>query len=192
MMFSRPLRSECRPARTSSSAPSRPFTSTLPAYGYITPVRIFSSVDLPDPLAPTRPTAEPGSISRSMSFNTQRYFSRSRRRPNSLTRSRSNRRVRSARKRFHMWLVWIVPSGNIGEPELESAEQANRAVQHHDARDGGRDQQAPRWTVPVEHRLAIRGDHCAHRIRRSRTGSASRRGWHPCCRRSASPADRSA
>ena len=40
---------------SSSSAPTRPFTATLPRVGLITPAMIFSSVDLPAPFSPITP-----------------------------------------------------------------------------------------------------------------------------------------
>ena len=44
----------------------------LPLCGNMTRLMILSNVDLPEPLAPTSPTASPGSTRKLMSFSTQR------------------------------------------------------------------------------------------------------------------------
>jgi hypothetical protein len=66
-MLSRPDSSPLKPAPSSSSEDTRPFTSTVPVVGRRIPVRIFSSVDFPDPLCPISPTVWPAGISRSTS-----------------------------------------------------------------------------------------------------------------------------
>ena len=59
--FSRPEKSGWKPAPSSSSEPMRPPTATWPSVGLMIPAIRRSSVDLPEPLRPTRPTASPGS-----------------------------------------------------------------------------------------------------------------------------------
>ena len=61
-MFSRPVSSGWKPVPTSSSEPTRPVTSAQPAVGSVIRERIFSSVLLPAPLWPIRPTTSPCSI----------------------------------------------------------------------------------------------------------------------------------
>ena len=46
-MFARPVYSGWKPDPSSSSAPTRPLTATVPRVGLMTPATIFSSVDLP-------------------------------------------------------------------------------------------------------------------------------------------------
>ena len=58
-MFSRPDRSESKPAWRLSSVETWPLTSTTPSEGWMMPASASSSVDLPDPLGPTTPTASP-------------------------------------------------------------------------------------------------------------------------------------
>ena len=52
-MFSRPEISGWKPAPSSSRAASRPATAISPFVGLRIPARSFSSVDLPEPFAPT-------------------------------------------------------------------------------------------------------------------------------------------
>ena len=58
-MFSRPVSSGWKPVPTSSSEPTRPVTSAQPVVGSVIRERIFSSVLLPAPLWPIRPTTSP-------------------------------------------------------------------------------------------------------------------------------------
>jgi hypothetical protein len=60
--FSRPVKSGWNPAPSSSSDAIRPPASIRPDVGLMIPETIRSSVDLPEPFRPTRPTASPGSI----------------------------------------------------------------------------------------------------------------------------------
>ena len=69
--FSRPVSGLITPAPTESSAPIRPSTSIVPASGVKTPAIVRRSVVLPPPLRPTRATASPGPMSRSMSRRPQ-------------------------------------------------------------------------------------------------------------------------
>ncbi len=62
--FSRPLKSGWKPAPISSSAVTRPFTSSVPEVGFAVPARSLSSVDFPEPFAPTTPKASPGWIAK--------------------------------------------------------------------------------------------------------------------------------
>ena len=59
--FSRPVKSGWKPAPSSSSAPTRPAAETCPEVGRNSPETSFSSVVLPEPLRPTRPSDSPGS-----------------------------------------------------------------------------------------------------------------------------------
>ena len=70
------------PPITSMSAPIRPATATSPECGYITLLRIFNRLVLPEPFVPTRAIASPGSATRSTSRSTQRHP------PTSLPRAR--------------------------------------------------------------------------------------------------------
>ena len=63
-MFSRPVSFISKPAVSSSSAETRPFTVTVPLVGAVTPVIILSAVDLPAPLRPKKATASPFLISK--------------------------------------------------------------------------------------------------------------------------------
>src|SRR6187402_1897105 len=116
------------------SAPTLPATVTRPAYGYMTPVRIFNSVDFPDPFDPTRPIDSPGLTSMSMSRSAHRHpLSSPRSRCLILTYwSRRSARVRSARNRFQTCSARTVPSGDIGDPRLEALEDPVTAAEQQD------------------------------------------------------------
>src|SRR5262245_34525335 len=134
------------PLRTSMSAPTRPTTSTEPAYGYMIWWTIFSSVDFPEPLLPINPTDSPGATSRLMSRNAQRHrCGRSRPRANrsgsSSNRSMNRRGGRSARNRFQIRDARMVPSGDIRDARLELLEDEESADQPHDRGSRGRQQQ---------------------------------------------------
>ena len=58
-MFSRPLSCGWKPAPVAISPAIRPRVRTVPTSGRITPLIIFSSVDLPEPLRPIRPIDSP-------------------------------------------------------------------------------------------------------------------------------------
>ena len=62
-MLSRPEISGWKPAPSSSRAASRPGTSTDPDVGRTIPASSLSSVDLPEPLAPTTPSVSPAAMS---------------------------------------------------------------------------------------------------------------------------------
>src|SRR4051794_40582391 len=124
----------------------------------MTSVRIFSRVDLPEPLTPISPTDSPGSTCSSRSRGTQRHFGPLALVVTSLMRSRSSRRVRSARNRFQSWCTSIEPSGDIGEPDLEPAEDLDGDVEEDDARQRGGSEQRPVRRVAVEHTLTVRVD----------------------------------
>ena len=55
-MFSRPVRSGWKPVPTSSSVPTRPRSTMRPAVGLVIRAISFSSVLLPAPFGPIRPT----------------------------------------------------------------------------------------------------------------------------------------
>ena len=59
-MFSRPEISGWKPAPSSIRAEIRPRTSTVPVVGLVMPATSLSSVLLPEPLRPIRPTVLPG------------------------------------------------------------------------------------------------------------------------------------
>ncbi|GIU90720.1 MAG: hypothetical protein KatS3mg010_1819 [Acidimicrobiia bacterium] len=71
-MFSRPVSSGWKPAPSSSSAASRPRVTISPCVGWRMPATHLSSVDLPDPLWPSRPTVAPCSTSNSTSRTAQK------------------------------------------------------------------------------------------------------------------------
>ncbi len=85
--FSRPVKSGWKPAPSSSSETTRPLVSTVPRSAGRIPAITVSSVLLPAPLAPTTPSAVPGTTSRSTSFSatTSRERVRRRRRTVSLS-----------------------------------------------------------------------------------------------------------
>ena len=56
------MKSGWNPAPSSSSDPTRPPAATRPVVGLMIPAISRSSVDLPEPLRPTSPTASPGAI----------------------------------------------------------------------------------------------------------------------------------
>ena len=58
-MFARPVYSGWKPEPSSSSAPTRPLTATVPRVGLMTPATIFSSVDFPAPFSPITPSDSP-------------------------------------------------------------------------------------------------------------------------------------
>lgn len=58
-MFSMPDSFMSKPAESSSSADTRPCTSTVPDVGKHTPVIILSAVDLPAPLSPSSASDSP-------------------------------------------------------------------------------------------------------------------------------------
>ena len=62
--FSRPESSGWKPAPSSSSAASRPRTSTAPRVGRTIPASSFSSVDFPEPFAPMTPRVSPAGTSK--------------------------------------------------------------------------------------------------------------------------------
>ena len=70
--FSRPVNSGLNPAPSSRSAPIRPFTSRAPRVGRTVPQISCSSVDLPDPFRPIRPTVSPARTERSTSRTAQK------------------------------------------------------------------------------------------------------------------------
>jgi hypothetical protein len=70
-MFSRPVNSGLNPEPNSSSAATRPLTSTLPVVDDSVPQIICNNVDFPEPLRPIIPTVSPFLISKEMSFNAQ-------------------------------------------------------------------------------------------------------------------------
>ena len=102
------------PAVTSIRAPTRPTTSTLPAYGYITLVRIFNSVDLPDPLIPISPTDSPGSATSHV---------------RSAQRQRCDDPVRESRRRARS--IPYECAAAIGAKALPDVIGADRAVRRH-------------------------------------------------------------
>ena len=67
-MFSRPVSAMSKPAVSSRSALTVPFTITSPLVGNVTPVIIFSAVDFPAPLCPRNATASPFLISKERSL----------------------------------------------------------------------------------------------------------------------------
>ena len=66
----RPVNSGWKPMPSSSSAATRPSTSTAPSEGVAARAIIFKSVLLPAPLAPKMPTAEPAEASKVTSRST--------------------------------------------------------------------------------------------------------------------------
>ena len=76
-MFSRPVSSGWKPVPTSRREPTRPVTSPQPAEGSVMRERIFSSVLLPAPLWPIRPTTSPWPISTETSRSAHRAVSSS-------------------------------------------------------------------------------------------------------------------
>src|SRR4051812_2746504 len=155
-MFSRPESSGWIPAATSMSAPTRPSTSTLPEYGYITRVRILSRVDFPEPLRPMRPTDSPGSIAKLMSRSAHVHGSLRRAawplRSRSFDRSRSG--WRSGRKRFQTSETSTEPLGDIGDPRLESLEHEVPAEEQHRRRERAQSEQEQVGSLAVQHRAA--------------------------------------
>src|SRR6478735_8172546 len=160
-MFWRPVSWWWMPERTSMSAPMRPVTSSRPAYGSITPVRIFSSVDLPEPLAPTRAIESPASTWRSTSRNAHRQPRVLRPRSR---RSRMLRACRSVRNRFQMRSAAMVPSGDIGDARFEPLEQDVRADEQQERADRGRDHEPPGWLQAVEDGVAVARDDAHQRV----------------------------
>src|SRR3974390_684452 len=71
-MFSRPLRSDWKPAPSSRSPASLPRTATSPDVGWRTPQMHLSSVDLPEPLRPRMPTVSPSRTERDTSRKAQK------------------------------------------------------------------------------------------------------------------------
>ena len=69
--FSRPVNSGLNPAPSSSSAATRPCSSTDPVVGVSVPHMSCSSVDLPEPLRPMMPTVAPGATSKLTSRSAQ-------------------------------------------------------------------------------------------------------------------------
>src|SRR4051794_28263173 len=63
-MLSRPENSGWKPAPSSSSDDTRPWTSTSPDVGRVMPARSLSNVDLPAPFSPMMPTVLPCGMSR--------------------------------------------------------------------------------------------------------------------------------
>src|SRR6185437_6417906 len=61
-MLASPVYSGWKPEPSSRSAPTRPFTSTMPRVGLMTPAMILRSVDLPAPFSPITPSDSPRSI----------------------------------------------------------------------------------------------------------------------------------
>src|SRR4029450_8739290 len=167
-MFSPPVRSGWMPARTSMRAPTRPATSSRPAYGYITRVRILSRVDLPEPLAPISPTDSPGRTTRSMSWSAQRHrLEECSRRSRLLSRSSSSRssmRVRSVRNRFQRWRASMLPSGDIREPRFQALERLVSDQQVDRSRDRRDGQERRGGLLAVEDRAPVAVDHRPQRV----------------------------
>ena len=67
--FSRPEISGWKPAPSSISADTRPFTWTVPDVGLPMPAISFSIVLLPEPLRPTMPKVLPGATSNDTPFS---------------------------------------------------------------------------------------------------------------------------
>ena len=61
-MFCDPVYSGWKPDPSSSSAPTRPRTLTVPRVGRMTPATTLSSVDLPAPFSPITPSDSPARI----------------------------------------------------------------------------------------------------------------------------------
>src|SRR5581483_5681600 len=168
-MFSRPVRSGAIPARTSISAPTRPPTSTRPAVGYITRVRIFRNVDLPAPFEPTSPQDSPGCAVKSIWRSAHRHPGlfcpriRSRSRPIWSWRYVG---LLSTRKRFHTSVVAIVPSRNVGDPRFQTLEEDVAADEDDRGRDAADDLQRPVRLVAEQHRVAKPLDHRHERVDR--------------------------
>jgi hypothetical protein len=70
-MFSRPVSSGWNPVPISSSDPTRPRMTARPSVGAVIRDRIFRSVDLPAPFAPTRPSTSPRRSSNDTSSSAQ-------------------------------------------------------------------------------------------------------------------------
>ncbi len=70
--FSRPVRSGWKPAPSSSSAATRPLTSTRPADGSTIRATSLRAVLFPVPFGPTSPTAVPGATSNETSSSATR------------------------------------------------------------------------------------------------------------------------
>ncbi len=70
-MFSRPVSSGWNPVPTSRMLPTRPRIVAVPLVGGVIRVRILSSVDLPAPFRPMKPTTSPSSISNETSCRAQ-------------------------------------------------------------------------------------------------------------------------
>jgi hypothetical protein len=69
--FSRPVNCGLKPDPSSSSAVTRPFTSTEPSVAAWVPTMRCSSVDLPEPFLPTMPTVSPRRTSKDTSRRAQ-------------------------------------------------------------------------------------------------------------------------
>src|SRR5918995_3882977 len=133
----------------------------------MTRVRIFNSVDLPEPFTPTSPTASPGSTTKSTSSSAQRHPRRPRPVSRFFTwaaRARIDCRVGSARKRFQMSVAAMVPSGDIGEPRLHALEEEEGDAQPQRAGHGGDREQAQPGRLAEEHATAEAVDERAERV----------------------------
>src|SRR4051812_10621996 len=149
------------------SAPTRPCAVTRPVCGYMTRVKSLSSVDFPEPLDPISPTDSPGLAVTLTSRSTQRYRSvvpsrRARRRRSSS--SRSSMRLRSARNCFQRFSATSVPSGNIGDPCLETLEDGVGGGQRKKGGGGGDAELVPLGRLAVENRPAIAVDDGGHGV----------------------------
>src|SRR5439155_8526026 len=134
-MFSRPVSSAWNPAPSSSRAATRPRVTISPLVGRRMPATHFSSVDLPDPLAPSRPAVAPSSTSRSMSRRAQNSSRGTR--PKWIARSfRVWYRSCESQNRFETPRTEIAGgkpgSELLGEVALRAPEQAERTEEQHD------------------------------------------------------------
>ena len=92
MTFSRPLSSGFNPVPSSSRLSTRPCTSNVPVVGYIAPLRILSSVLLPEPLTPMTPSDSPRRTVSETSRSAQKSSCRTTRPPLSHSTSRPDGR----------------------------------------------------------------------------------------------------